>query len=56
MSDDLRGPEKVLVKRKRLTLERIVGDISLDIFLRTLIEIESQSQNKLDDWDNNLVI
>ena len=40
----------------RLTIERIVGDISLAIFLKTVVGIGSRSQDELDDWDSDLVI
>ena len=46
----------MLVRRERLTIERIVGDISLAIFLRTVVRIGSRSQDELDDWDSKLVI
>ena len=42
---------KVQVRRERLTMERIVGEISLDIFLRTVVKMESMLQYELGDWE-----
>ena len=42
--------------RARLTIERIVEDILLVIFLRTIVGIVSISQDELDDWDRKFVI
>ena len=56
MIDDLRGEGKVPVRRGRLKIDRILGDISLAIFLRTILGIGSKSQDELDDWDSKLVI
>ena len=39
-----------------MTIERIVKDILLVIFLRMVVEIGSRSQEELYDWDNKLVI
>ena len=44
------------VRKKRLTIDKIVKDISLIIFLRTVVVIGSRSQDELDDWDSKLVI
>ena len=46
MIDDLREG-KVPVRRKRLTNERIVGDISLSIILKTIVGTGSRSQEFL---------
>ena len=35
--DDFKKEGKVLVRTKRLTMKRIVGEISLAIFLRTVV-------------------
>ena len=37
--EDLRGKGKVPMRRERLTIEIIVGDISLAMYLRTVIGI-----------------
>ena len=44
------------VRSEKLTFERIVGDSSLAIFLRTVVEIGLRSQDELDDWHSTLVI
>ena len=54
--DDLRGEGRVPVRRERLTIERMVGDISLAVFLRTVFGIGSRSQDELDERDCKLVI
>ena len=40
MRNDLRQNRKVRVRSKRLTVERIVGDILLAIFLRTVVQLD----------------
>ena len=47
---------KVPVRREKLIIDRIVWDISLAIFLRTVVGTGSRSQDELDDWDSKLVI
>ena len=54
MRDDFRREGKVLVRREWLTIERIVGDISLVFFLRTIVGIGSRFQDELDNWDSKL--
>ena len=44
------------MRRERLTPERIVGDISLVIFLSTVVGIGSRSQDELHDLDSNSTI
>ena len=34
----------------------MVGDIASDMYLRTVVEMGSRSQDELDDWDRKLVI
>ena len=51
----MREKGKVWVKRERLTIERIVCDISLVIFLRMAVGIGSRLQDELDDLDSKLV-
>ena len=34
----------------------MVGDIASDMYLTTLVGMESRSQDELDDWDRKLVI
>ena len=41
MRDDSRGEGKVPVIRERLTIEKIVGDISLSILIRAVVGIGS---------------
>ena len=43
MRDELTGLRKVPVRRERLTIERIVGGISLAIFSRTIVQVVSIS-------------
>ena len=43
------------VRKKSLTVKRIVGDILLVIFLRMVVVIRSRSQDELNDWDSKLV-
>ena len=40
---------KVPVVMKRFTIERIVGDIALEIFFSTVVETGSRSQYESDD-------
>ena len=47
---------KVPVRRERLTIERIVGEISLDIFLRTVVKMGSMLQHELGDWESRCKI
>ena len=56
MRADLRDEGKMPVSMERLTIERIVGDISFAIFLRTVVGIGSRSQDELDDWNSSLMI
>ena len=49
MRDDLRQEGKVPVRSERLTIERILRDTSLAIFLRTIMGVESRLQDELDD-------
>ena len=51
--DDLRREGKVPVRNERLTIERIVGDISLAIFKKSS---GSRSPDEFDDWDSKLAI
>ena len=44
------------VRRERSTIERIVGGISLAIFLKTVLEIGLKSQDELDDLASKFVI
>ena len=46
----------MLMEREWLTIERIVGAISLAIFIRTVVGIGSRSKDELDDWDSKCVI
>ena len=41
--------EKVPVVMERFTIERIVGDIALEIFVRTVVGTGSRSQYASDD-------
>ena len=45
--DNLEG--KVPVVMERFTIERIVGDIALEIFFSTVVGTESRSQYESDD-------
>ena len=47
--DDFKEEGKVPVRRKRLTMERIIEAISLAIFLRTVLGIWSRLQCELGD-------
>ena len=44
------------VRRERFTMDLMVEDIASDIYLRTVVEMGSRSQDELDDWDRKLVI
>ena len=46
--DGFKKERKVPIRRQRLTIERIVGAISLAIFLRTVVEMGLRLQ--LGDW------
>ena len=48
--DDFKEEGKAPVIRKRLTIERLVGAISLTIFLRTVVAMGSRLQCELGDW------
>ena len=39
MRDDFKEKRKAPIRRERLTMERIVGAISLAIFLRTVVRM-----------------
>ena len=54
--DDFKVEEKVPVVMERFTIERIVGDISLDIFFRTVVGTGLRSQYESDDWESRLSI
>ena len=41
--------EKVLVVMERFTIERIVGDIALEIFFSTMVQTGSRSKYESDD-------
>ena len=47
--DDFKVEGKVPVVMKRLTIERIVGDIALEIFCCTIVGTGSRSQYESDD-------
>ena len=55
MRDDLRWKGKVSARRET-RIERIMEDISLVIFLKTVVGIVSRSQDELSDWGSSLVI
>ena len=46
---DFKVEGKVLVVMERFTIERIVGDIALEIFFSTVVETGSRSQYESDD-------
>ena len=47
--DDFKVEGKVPVVMERFTIERIVGDIALEIFFSTVVETGSRSQYESDD-------
>ena len=47
--DDFKVEGKVPVVMERLTIERIVGDIALEIFFSTVVGTGSRSQYESDD-------
>ena len=47
--DDFKVEGKVPVVMKRFTIDRIVGDIVLEIFFSTMVGTESRSQYESDD-------
>ena len=47
--DDFKMEGKVPVVMERFTIERIVGDIALEIFFSTVVGTESRSQYESDD-------
>ena len=47
--DDFKEEGKVPVVMERFTIERIVGDIALDIFFSTVVRTGSRSQYESDD-------
>ena len=50
VSDGFEWEGKLPVRSERVTIEIISEDISLAVFLRTIVGIVSRSQNELDDW------
>ena len=50
--DDFKEERKVPVRSERLTMKRILGAISLAIFLRTIVGIRSKLQYELGDWES----
>ena len=44
------------VVMERFTIERIVGDIALEIFFSTVVGTGSRSQYESDDWESRLSI
>ena len=50
IGDDFEEEGEAPVRRKRLTMERIVGAFSLTNFLRTVVEIMSRLLCDLGDW------
>ena len=52
--DDFKVEGKVPVVMERFTIERIVGDIALEIFFSTVVG--SRSQYKSDDCESRLFI
>ena len=49
IKDDFKMEGKVSVVRERFTIERIVGDISLEILFNTVVGTGSRSQYESDD-------
>ena len=47
--DDFKVEGKVLVVMERFTIERIVGDIALDIFFSTVVGTRTRTQYESDD-------
>ena len=47
---------KVPVVMERITIERIVGDIALEIFFSMVVGTRSRSQYESDDWETRLSI
>ena len=54
--DDFKIEEKVPAVVEKFTIERIVGDIALEIFFSTMVETGSRSQFELDDLKSRLSI
>ena len=54
--DDFNEAGKVPVVMERFTVERIVGDILLEIFFSTVVEIGSRSKYESDDGGSRLSI
>ena len=54
--DDFKVEGNVLVVMERLTIERIAGDIALNIFFSTVIGTGSRSQYESDDYESRLSI
>ena len=55
MRDDLRGEGQVPMRRERLTIDKLVGNIWLAMFLRTVVQMVSRLQNELEAWNNKLI-
>ena len=47
--DDFKVKGKVPMVMERFNIERIVGDIALEIFFSTVVETGSRSQHESDD-------
>ena len=54
--DDFRVEGKVPVRRDRLTIDKMVGDIASAMCLRTIVGIGSRSQNEFGDLEIRLCI
>ena len=50
--DNFKEKGKVPIRREKLTMDRIVGAISLAIFLRTVVGIGSRLECELGDWES----
>ena len=54
--DDFKVEGKVPVVMERFTIERIVGDIALEIFFSTVVETGSRSKYESHYWERRLSI
>ena len=54
--DDFKVEGKVPVVMERFTIERLVGDIALEIFFSTVVETGSRSQYESDHWESRLIV
>ena len=54
--DDFKVEGKIPVVMEIFTIERIVGDIALEIFFSTVVGTGSRSQYESDDWESRLSI